>query len=336
VKRVTVYDVARELGISSSTVSRVLNNSILISEEKRNLILQTAERLGYKKRPIRKHRNRAILNIKLFLPTHKYVSTHLFYNAADLIEGLYDGFTDVRVNIITRLAGMGGELFQSKKLGDIDGCVFAFSEPENEVYQSLVDRGVPIVELNRIHPDRNYVCCDNVGGMRRLMKELKRVRGKSLKPVYLGFSQIPFVEEQRRKGFLESLNDPPFAVEGQTRTLDTLSEITSAFLKGLKKDGYNAILCFNDVMAVYLYQCAVASGFRIPKDFSVTGFDNSPVLELVSQRIDTINLSVFQLAREAGEWLRRRIIDRESAGIQKLIEGDYIPGGTVWSNTPSK
>lgn len=327
-KRITVYDVARELGISASTVSRVLNNSILISEEKRALILDTAQRLGYEKRSIRRHQNRAILNIKLFLPTHRYVSTHLFYNAADLIQGLYEGFGDVRVNIITRLSGQSRELFQTKKLGDIDGCVFAFSEPEDEVYRRLSDRGVPLVELNRIHPDRNYVSCDNARGIRRLLEELYRSRGKSLLPYYLGFSQIPFVEEQRRKGYLEALKEFQ-GQEGNFRVLDTLSQITPAFLKELKKQGYNAILCFNDVMAVYVYQCALSSGLRIPEDFSLTGFDDSPVRELVSKRIDTISLSVPQLAREAGAWLRRRIIDRDPERIQKLIEGDYVPGETL-------
>ncbi|GAB4221779.1 MAG: LacI family DNA-binding transcriptional regulator [Spirochaetales bacterium] len=334
IKRVTVYDVAKELGISASTVSRVLNNSILIGEETRALILETARRMGYEKRPIRKHRNRAILNIKLFLPAHRYVSTHLFYNPAELIQGLYEGFQDVRVNIITRLAGQGGELFQTKKLGDIDGCIFAFTEPDDVVYQRLSERGIPCLELNRIHPDRDYVSCDNEGGIRRLLQELYKVQGKRLRPYYLGFSQIPFVEEQRLKGYLEGVKELQIQ-ESSFRVIDTLSEITPAFLKQLKKEGYTALLCFNDVVAVYCYQCALSCGLRIPEDLSLTGFDNSPVRELVSKRIDTISLSVPQLAREAGAWLRRRIIDRDLERIQKLIEGDYVPGETLASGTAS-
>ncbi|MFQ3619948.1 MAG: LacI family DNA-binding transcriptional regulator [Spirochaetales bacterium] len=328
-KRVTVYDVAKALGISASTVSRVLNNSILISEEKRSLILETARNMGYEKRPIRKHQSRAILNIKVFLPIHRYVSTHLFYNPAELIQGLHEGFGEVRINLITRLVGQSRELFRSKKLGDIDGCVFAFSEPEEETYQKVTERGIPLVELNRIEAHRNYVSCDNEGGMRRLLQELKKVRGKELRPLYLGFSQIPFVEKERKKGFLKGLQDPPFSVAGDTRVIDTLAQITPKFLKEILKQGFNAILCFNDVVAVYVYQCALSCGVDIPKECSLTGFDNSPVLELVSRRIDTINLSVFQLAREAGSWLRRQIIDRETEGLQKLIQGDYLPGSTL-------
>jgi len=333
-KRVTVYDVARELGISASTVSRVLNHSILIGEEKRALILETARRLGYEKRAIRRHRNRAILNIKLFLPTHQYVSSHLFYNAADLIQGLYEGFEDVRVNIIIRLIGYDTDLFKTKKLGDIDGCVFAFSEPDEGVYERMEERGIPVVELNRISSSRNYVSCDNAAGMRMLMKEIQAKRSLPIRPFYLGFSQIPPIQEQRLRGFLEALSDLPEEKQQSLEpapyyTLATLGEITPDLLHRLKKEGYNSILCFNDVVAVYFYQCALSQGYRIPEDFSLTGFDNSPVLDLLNRRIDTINLSVFQLAKEAGIWLRKRIMYREEGTIQRLIEGEYIPGETI-------
>ena len=68
-KRVTVYDIAKKLDISPSTVSRVLNNSNLISNERARQIHKIAEEMGYRPRAIKKQVNRAILNIHLFLPT---------------------------------------------------------------------------------------------------------------------------------------------------------------------------------------------------------------------------------------------------------------------------
>ena len=329
-KRTTVYDVAKALSISTSTVSRVLNNSILIGEEKRNLILATARRLGYQKRPIKKQQFRAILNIKLFLPTHRQVYSHLFYNAADLIAGLYDGFGDVKVNLITKLVGLEDDLFRSKKLGDIDGCVFAFSEPEDAVYRRISERGIPIVELNRINEARNYVSCDNALGMATLLAEAVKRKKKPLKPCYLGFSQIPAIDFQRRKGFLEAAKNLGLGSGVKDAfTIGALSEIDAAFLAKLKKKGYNAVFCFNDVLAVYVYQAALSEGRRIPEDFSLTGFDDSPVLDLVSRRIDTINLSVRLLGKEAGFWLRERIIDRKETELKRLIAGDYVPGVTI-------
>ena len=70
-RKATVYSIANELGLSPSTVSRVLNNSSLISDSKRALILSTAERLHYRKRHIKRQGLRAIITIRLFLPAAK-------------------------------------------------------------------------------------------------------------------------------------------------------------------------------------------------------------------------------------------------------------------------
>jgi len=329
-KRTTVYDVAKALGISTSTVSRVLNNSILIGDEKRTLILETARRLGYEKRPIKKQSRRAILNIKLFLPVQSGMYSHLFYNPAELIAGLYDGFGGVKVNIITKLAGLDDELFRSKKLGDIDGCVFAFCEPDETAYARIEERGIPVVELNRINRRRNYVSCDNRLGMETLLAEAVKRRGGPIRACYLGFSKIPAIDLQRRGGFLDAADRLGLSSgEKDVFTVDSLKTVDSAFLAMLRRRKYDTVLCFNDVMAVYFYQAALAEGMRIPGDFSLTGFDDSPVLDLVGKRIDTVSLSVRLLGGEAATWLKERIIDRETSGIQRLIAGKYVPGATI-------
>lgn len=329
-KRVTVYDVAKELGISTSTVSRVLNNSILIGSEKRETILAAARRLGYRKRPIKRQSRRAILNIALFLPVHPLVYTHLFYSPSDLLGGLYEGFGNVKVNIIARLTGQEDDFFASKKLGDIDGCVYAFSEPPGPVYRQIEDRGIPVVELNRVDAGRNHVACDDALGMETLLSRIAGSGRRPARPCYLGFSPIPAVNARRRDGFLAAAAGLSISAGTEdVRVLDALADMTPAFLGNLRGGGYNAVVCFNDLVAVYLYQAAVREGLRIPRDFSLTGFDNSPVLDLVSLRIDTVSLSVRQLGMEAGGWLRRRIIDRDDEGLRKLIAGEYVPGETI-------
>ena len=97
----------------------------------------------------------------------------------------------------------------------------------------------------------------------------------------------------------------------------------------LLKNKYNAITCFNDVVAIYFMQKALTLGISIPKDLSITGFDNSSVRNLFLKKIDTIQLSVEKLGEEAGAWLKRRIIDKEDEIIQKEILGDYVKGETV-------
>jgi len=119
-KRVTVYDIAEELEISPSTVSRVLNKSTLISDERSRQILETAEKLGYQKRAIKKHVTRAILNIHLFLPHGQSTITHFFYNISELIESIQEGFGEVKLNFVTRVNDGNLDFLERKKTGQID------------------------------------------------------------------------------------------------------------------------------------------------------------------------------------------------------------------------
>jgi LacI family transcriptional regulator len=328
-RKVTVYDIASELNISASTVSRVLNNSALIGDEKRKLILDTAERLGYQKRPIRRQKGRSILNVALFLPSAGQGYLHLFYDPAELLAGLQEGLGDVTVNVITSLNDPGTRLFEHKKLGDIDGCIFGFTTPESSLLERIEEREVPVALINRRDEERNYVCADDEAGMDRLLGEM-RARGRAKRPCYVGFAPIREVTDRRRRGFLEACERHGCnAGPADCRELGSLEELDRRFVGGLLDAGYDALMCFNDVVAVYLYQTALHLGAVPGRDFALTGFDDSPVRQLTERKIDTISLSVRELGHEAGGWLERVILDRDTAPMQHLVAGAYLRGETI-------
>lgn len=329
-KKVTVYDIAKELNISPSTVSRVLNNSTLISAEKRDLILDTANRLQYQKRTIKKQSTRAILNIRLFLPEAKYTYIHLFYDVAELIEGIQQGFDDVRVNIITSINDGDLSLFESKKLGDIDGCIFAYTVPSEAMEALLEEREIPIILINREQPENNYIMIDNLLGMDTLVEALYKKYGGGVKPCYIGFNPIRRVSEKREEGVREACRKRNIRfTESDVFNLDNIQELQQVVIHQILDQSYNSVLCFNDMVAVSVYQAILHRGLHVPESFSLTGFDNSPFLEILDQRIDTIDFTVNTLGKEAGLWLRRWIMERDCNPIQKKIEGKYIAGDTI-------
>lgn len=332
-KRVTIYDVAREVGLSVSTVSRVLNDSTLISDEKTELIRRTADRMGYVKRTIRRHSSRTILNIKLFLPLHKESALHFFYNPQELIDQIKQGFGETRVNIIAIAESERTVSFDNKRLGQIDGCIFAFDRPEPELRRILIQRRIPFVLLNRRDDTDNYICSDNPGGMAFLVDQLVHAanrKGIELKSVYLGYDPVKEISEQRADGYCMGCerNGVPFSPE-DVKHLHSLADINDELFAELKERGVNAVTTFNDVLAVYFYQAALHRGIRIPQDMMLVGFDNSPVSDLLDRRIDTIDLGTSSLGFEAGQWLREVVIERQPARIQEMVFGDYIPGQTI-------
>lgn len=328
-RRVTVYDIAERLEISPSTVSRVLNNSALIGSEKRELILRTADEMGYEKRNIRRHGARSILNIALFLPYATVTYQHLFYDAAELIASIERGFGDVRVNILTSLNTDSSIVFSHKKLGDIDGCVFGFTEPDARLSGAIAEREIPSVVLNRIEESENFVTCDNHRGMQQLIAHVSGCRDE-VRACFIGFTPAVPVTTYREEGFRTACStlDLPCHT-GSVRRIDSLEEIDESFVRSIVGDGFNTVMCFNDFVAVYFFQAALAAGVRIPEDLSLTGFDNSPVRRLAVKEIDTINLSTKRLGEAAGRWLKGRIIDRSEESLALSIEGELIEGETV-------
>ncbi len=332
-RRVTIYDVAREVGLSVSTVSRVLNNSTLISDEKARLIRGVAERLGYEKRPIRRQSARTILNVKLFLPLHEESALHFFYDLPDLIDSIKRGFGETRANVVTIAKSERAESFDNKRLGQIDGCIFAFSRPEPTLREILLDRQIPFVLLNRVDAEDSYFCGDNIDGMAMLIDHLAREarrRGELLRPVYLAFDPVHEISEQRAEGFALGCrrND---VTPADTIHLSRLSNINESLFDQLARDGVNAVTTFDDVLSVYFYQAAMHRGIDIPGRIMLAGFDNSPVIDLLDRRIDTVDLGSSNLGYMAGNWLRSVVIERKNEPVQEIVACEYVAGETIVS-----
>ncbi len=326
---ITIYDIAESVKVSPSTVSRVLNNSRLVHSSTRERVLKAADEMGYRKRRIRRQHARTILNIALLLPFGGNNYLHLFYDAAEFIHALNSGFGDVRANIVTMVNESGVQLFDHKTLGNIDACVFGFTSPTAQLLQAIDARGIPVVLINRIDAQHNYVVSDHAAGMERLLTHLLSINPHA-HPCYLGFPVIPQVSELRREGLLKAAVAHGIPVsESDTFDLESLCEITPQLIERLLNRGYDTFMCFNDVVAVYAYQCALGMGLRIPDEFSLTGFDNSPVRSLVCDPIATIDLTVAELGYLAGRWLRDTIIDKSESALQLHVPGDLIPGVTV-------
>lgn len=337
--RVTVYDIAARLSISPSTVSRVLNNSVLVAGELRTRILATAESMGYRRRRIRRPEGRSILNIGLVLPHRSDASLHLFYDAADLIEGIESGFGGARINIITVLAERVSDLYERKKLGDIDGCIFAFTTPDPDTRARFGAHDIPWVVLNRIEPDGSYVCADNAGGVRMLVSKMLECNATATL-CFLGFSQMPEVNDARSRGFRSAAGEagrPVFDLRAKHRSntgwftagVERIRDIDRILFALFAECRVTGVVCFNDVLAVYLCQIAQECAVRIPEDLMVSGFDDSPARRLSILNIDTVSLLPSALGAEAARRLRLRIVERDDSTIRVLLPGEYIEGDTI-------
>ncbi|NQZ60403.1 MAG: LacI family DNA-binding transcriptional regulator, partial [Lentisphaeraceae bacterium] len=197
---VTIYDIAKEAGTSTSTVSRVLNSSSLISGEKSRKIIEIAERMGYEKRPIRKQRSRAILNIKLVLGQLNDPSLPLVYSVPQLIDGIKAGIPDNQLNIICETSNQAKDLFAKKKSGLADAVIFAFCQVPAATKTFLNDNNNPFVVLYRMPVNDDFITFDNKNAMQELVSKTLSSQSEP-KALFLEMYKSHEITRQRRSGF---------------------------------------------------------------------------------------------------------------------------------------
>ncbi len=322
-KKVTLSDVAHSLGVSVSTVSRALRRSPLVDEKTGRRIREEAERLGYEFKPKRRQAGRAILTIAVLLPAQSDSWLHLFYDPGRLMQTLQEGFGGTRTNLVCVPDADWADLFAHKKLGGIDGCIFAFADPQAELAERMDQAAIPRITLNRVLAGGNYICRDQKHAMKLHVDRIHSIHGPDAKIAYLHFERIPGVSKSRYEGFLEH------RPRSDTYTVSSLGDIDDRFFSWLRSGGYRALICFNDVLAVYAYQAALHRSIRIPEDLALAGFDNSPVRRLTEKPIDSVELGADEIGRKAAEWLREAIIDPAVAPMREMLPSTYVPGSTI-------
>jgi LacI family transcriptional regulator len=322
----TIDDIARELGISSATVSRALNGSRLVSMEVRQKVESAAKKLGYQKRNIRRHRGRAILSVKLVLPRHAEPERALFYDFAALIEGLRRGFTLCGLNLLCEVNAPDFEPYPHKKGGDIDAFVFAFQRPSQQALKSLREHGTPFVILNRSIPGLPCVGSDHAGGMLDLLDHL-RSKMAEIRPRFISIEGIGQVHEERLDGFEQACHRRGIAFN-RAKDSVVFPDIASIQTAGVAAAarGANALVCVNDIVGTVVLSELDRLGVEVPSQMAVTGFDDSPVRRLSRPLLTTVSLPVEELARYAATRLQAEIIENEAPAALLRVAGHLIPG----------
>lgn len=323
----TITDIAQKLKISTATVSRALNQSRLVEPELMEKIQRQAELMGYKKRNISKHRGRSILNIKLILPRHSEPERSLFYDFASLIEGIQSGFKLCGINLACETNHKNYEPFPHKKGGDTNGFIFAFHRPSEDTLKQLKKNKTPFVVLNRDIPGISCVASENSMGMKEIVSHLFKGRKKNLKPAFITLEGLGQIQQERLNGADAACKE--FGIDfdpiKDTHTFPNISGVTNSKIQSLAKK-YNALICVNDIVGTVVLSELDRLGISVPKDISVTGFDDSPVRQLSRPLLTTVSMPVLELAKAAATGLEQEIINHIPQKTIHRVVGKFISG----------
>ncbi len=302
--RARLSDIARQAEVSEATVSRVLNDRPGVSTETRQAVLTALDVLGYE-RPERLRKRSAGL-VGLIVPE---LENPIFPAFAQTIESALSqsGFTPV---LCTQTPGGVTEDEYVEMLLDrqVSGIVFvsglhADTTADHERYRRLVQRPLPVVLINGYAEglDAPFISCDD-----RLAGELAVAHLVALGHTRIGFLSGPhrFLNVQRKlEGYRAAMRRE---LGVRDRDLEELVALTLFGVEGgevaagqLLSRGVTGMVCGSDLMALGAIRAARRRGLSVPRDVSVVGFDDSPLIAFTDPPLTTLRQPVAAMGNAA-------------------------------------
>ncbi len=326
-KSITIKDIARELGISVSTVSRALQNHPDISEQTKELVRNCAKRLNYKPNIMASNlRTSKNTTIGVILPELRH---HFF---ASILDGIEQSANEVGYNIIICQTGENVEKeiqsIQTLTASRVAGILAGISKQTHSLLHLLevINADIPLVLYDRPCPSLpcDQVVSDDYTGAFKAVEYL----------IQTGCQRIMFfsspmqleVAHRRYQGWRDALQRYHLpADESMIVTCDSRAQAIIETPKILKDNNRpDAIFCVNDDCASGVLYAAQILGINIPQELAICGFSDAPLCRNTSPMLTTVEQHGVEIGRRAMQRLLKRLDGDERIAQSYMIPTDLI------------
>ncbi|MEU7614301.1 LacI family DNA-binding transcriptional regulator [Micromonospora sp. NPDC049204] len=322
----TMSDVARVAGVSTATVSRVVNGHYGVSARTIAQVRSAIDQLGYESSLVATSLRRSRTNV-LGLVTHSFQSY-----TAEVLKGAMKALSrsgfDLIIYANSDLYGSYSEGWEKRHVARLsgtltDGCIVV--TPWGEVQSRT-----PIVAIDPVRGSTAHsVTADNLAGATTAVEHL----------LGLGHRRIGFIAGRaslaaawsREEGYRAALTDaglpvdPTLIGEGDFNP-ESATPLARALLQ--RADPPTAIFAASDGMALKVLEVAAELGLAVPGDLSVVGFDNIPESALTRPGLTTVDQSMYQLGYEAARMLKALVTGEWEGPRQVVLPTDLVVRGS--------
>lgn len=346
-RKVTLKQIAKELDVSISTVSKALRNSPEISDDTKDKVQAFAKLYNYKPNNIALSlKNRKTRTIGVIIPE----IVHYFFSK--VIKGIENVALERGYNVII---GLSNESFDKEVInmetlanGSIDGFILSVAtetlmQKDYHHFNETINQGMPIVMFDRVIDEIqcDKVVIDDFDGAKKAVDYLLQTGSKRIGLITTeDYINVGFL---RTKGYLEALNDHEVAsdpnlimrIDGQLESEEELRKVENDIEQLLisNKD-IDAIFTVNELYAVLVLKVARKLGLVVPDDLQVIGFTDGVLSRHATPALTTVS----QHAQEMGEASARLLIDKleedsdEETYETVVIETELIKRHSTLSN----
>lgn len=308
---VTIHDIARELKISASTVSRALNDNPRISKSTKDKIKSLALKLGYQPNTIASNlRTQKTHTIGIVVPL---INRHFF---STFISGVEDVAFEAGYNVII---SQSKDLLQKEKQivnsmfsNRVDGLITSLSMQTSnfEHFQMFADKNIPLIFFDRIAPqlDANKIIVDDFACGYKATQHL--IDQGYQRIAHLAGPTVLNTYHDRMEGYKSALKKNQMPIENELIICNRLTRMDGQqAIKQLLdlKNPPDAVFCGNDTSALSMIVYLKSQGIRIPEDFGIVGFSNEPFSEVVTPSISTLKQPAQEMGQKAAELIINEI-----------------------------
>jgi len=320
----TIKDVAREVGLSVTTVSRALNNYDDVAEATRRRVQAVADRLDYHPNAVARSLQGCRANtVGLVIPSILHRSYDAFWS--EFIGGVAGACAGRGVDLLVAATGAGeapdDALRRLARGGRVDGLLLCDIRDEDERIAYLQEQGLPFVAFGRtVGPHTySYVDVDGTLGVARAIEHLILLGHRRI--AYLGLDPRFGFSHARFDGYRAALARAGLACD-EALVRHDLSEgsvpVALAALLALPEPP-TAVVAAADVLALAALRAARAAGLAVPDDLSLVAFDDSLLVQHADPPLTAIGQPNHLLGEQAASLLLDRAADPSLPPVQRLV-----------------
>ncbi len=336
-KRITIYDIAREVGVAPSSVSKALNDQASISKNIKALVKAKAEELNYihnsNAANLRRGSTRTIgvivpkINTAFFSSAIAGMEEVCYQNNHSLIICQSDESYIKETNAVATLIHQ-----------NVDCILISLSieTQSTEHLQNIIDHHITLVQFDRVdHTVQSHmVINDNKRAAYKAVNHLIEMGYRKI--AFLGGSDNLRIFKDRKEGYIKAIRESDLSIPynylvNNALTTERGMQVASELLNS--KEPPDAFFTISDYSAFGILKIAISLGLQVPEQVGIIGFSNETFSELISPSLSSVDQKSRKLGKDAAQ-IYFDSISKESNSVK--FRKQIIGTSTIVRNSSQK
>lgn len=330
----TLEDVAKKVGLSLMTVSRVVNNKGNVAEETRKLVLEAVKELKYYPNALGRALNSSKMQTIGVMGAQQGIAFENPYYT-EILSGIEKACIRHSYDLLMstyRLHESEMDYLRNYMEKKVDGMIFVVPDINHPQFHEAAEMKMPAIVIGERPREKEipYIDSDNFDAGSRATLHL----------IEKGHQKIAFIKtlytnrnvEDRYLGYQETMKKHGFDIHTDWVIDTKLDHPTGreAFRKLVQiKEVPTAIICANDLSALGVMAEAQSMGYSIPKDFSIIGFDGIPAGQYTHPPLTTFKQPMEEMGFTAAEMLFEKLNHPETRLHSRIFPMELSEGQSV-------